>query len=138
MEELYKNELLIKASIDNKVIKNLSITLEELPDHKCKLIIRLENLVVIIKNNFFECLSEFKSNYPNIILFCKGYKLNVYPSRMLLQMGMGLKAYETKPGEQATFDNLVNLFDYEEHDLTSSVELQRRCHLKWIDSLCCE
>ncbi|OOF48005.1 hypothetical protein BKK54_11290 [Rodentibacter genomosp. 1] len=136
MEEFYKKDLFIKASIDNKSIKNLNVTLEEQFDHKCKLIVHLEHLVVITKDNFFECLSEFKFCYPNIILFCKGYKINVYPSRMFIQMGMGLKAYEMELGEQATFDNVVSLFDYEEHDLTSSVELQKEYYFKWLNSLC--
>lgn len=135
MTALFKKDLTLKMSIDNRIINNVDVKLEELPNHKCKFVIKLDSEVEIVKDNFFECLSLFKLNYLNVILFCKGYKLNVYPSRMCLQMGMGLKAYEMHLGKQSTFNNLVDIFDYEEHNLVNSLDLQREYYLKWISSL---
>ena len=54
---------------------------------------------------------------------------------MTRQMGLGLKAYEMKLGYQATFNDLVGIFDFEDKDLTSSNKEQEEFYKKWLSSL---
>ncbi|SFU46455.1 hypothetical protein SAMN05428951_101841 [Pseudomonas sp. OV546] len=66
---------------------------------------------------------------------CKGAKINVTPSRMASQMSAGLVAYELTLGKQATFDDIVHLFDYEENNLTNNPQEQVDFYKKWLASL---
>ena len=91
--------------------------------------------ICIVEDNFWDCLSRLKKQYPDILLHCKGYKRNAYPSRMLLQMGKAVKVYEYKLGKQATFEDLVFIFSPEDSELTSSVDEQIVFFNKWINSL---
>ncbi|MDO5073253.1 MAG: hypothetical protein Q4D63_02520 [Neisseria animaloris] len=79
-------------------------------------------------------MAQIKDLYPDILIFCKGYKINVYPSPMMRQMGHGIKAYELQLGKQALFENLVDIFDFEEENLTISNTEQREFYNKWISS----
>ena len=86
-------------------------------------------------NNLFECFSQIRASLPNIVFLCKGAKRNVYPSRMSSQMAGGLLAYELKLGEQALKNNILNIFDHDESDITESPEEQAEFFKKWLGSL---
>lgn len=117
-------------------IYNASLFLEERIDNKCFLKLSFYKRNICVEwRDFFNCISEIKNFHPNIIMLCKGYKYNVYPSRMTRQMGLGLKAYEMKLGKQATFEDLVDIFDYEIDGLSSKVEDQEIFYKKWLSSL---
>ncbi|MDP1340691.1 hypothetical protein, partial [Klebsiella variicola] len=83
----------------------------------------------------YVCLAKIRADFPHITFLCKGAKINVKPSRMASQMGAGLVAYEMILGEQATNENLVRLFDYEEDTLTSDPQEQINFFKKWLASL---
>ncbi|MFJ2481738.1 hypothetical protein ACIOWE_15770 [Pseudomonas sp. NPDC087598] len=86
-------------------------------------------------NNLYLCLAQIRQDHPDIIFLCKGAKLNVTPSRMCSQMSGGAIAYELKIGKQATFDDIVRIFDYEENNISESLEQQQYFYKQWITSL---
>lgn len=133
--DLLKKIISLKISKDNKLYDG-NIFLEEKNNRECHLKVSFPNEIIsIISNDFFDCLCKLKNEHPNILIYCKGYKKNVYPSRMTRQMGLGLKAYEMKLGYQATFNDLVGIFDFEDKDLTSSNKEQEEFYKKWLSSL---
>ncbi|WP_109077888.1 hypothetical protein [Aggregatibacter kilianii] len=132
---LFKETINLKISKDNKLYY-ANMYLEEKSDRSCHIKISLPNETISVTScDFFDCLRELKNEHPNILIHCKGYKKNVYPSRMTRQMGLGLKAYEMKLGYQATFNDLVGIFDFEDEDLTSSNKEQEEFYKKWLASL---
>lgn len=125
---LEKNGCTYQAEVILQEISNV--------ENNCILKINIpNNSIKVGSNNFFNCLCKIKEKYPNILIHCKGYKINVYPSRMTLQMSSGLMAYELKMGHSATRDDIVNIFDFDNSDLTSSNELQEGFYRKWLASL---
>ncbi|WP_084615059.1 hypothetical protein [Pseudomonas batumici] len=81
--------------------------------------------------DFYECLGKVRKEHPNIKFLCKGSKINVRPSSMSSQMSLGIKAYELTLGKSASPKDLVDIFDYEENDLTNSREEQEAFYIKW-------
>lgn len=91
--------------------------------------------IVYEGRDMYVCLAKIRADFPHITFLCKGAKINVKPSRMASQMSAGLVAYEMILGEQATNENLVRLFDYEEDNLTSDPQEQINFFKKWLVSL---
>jgi hypothetical protein len=85
--------------------------------------------------DMYVCLAKIRADFPHITFLCKGAKLNVKPSRMASQMSSGLVAYEMTLGQQATNENIVHLFDYEEDNLANSPQEQINFFKKWLASL---
>ena len=87
-------------------------------------------------SDFFEalCLIRRKLESEGLIPFCYGASLNVYPSGMGRDMGLGLRAYRMKPGRHATLADLVDIFDTGPDVKPSTVEMQRRFWLDWVSS----
>jgi len=85
--------------------------------------------------DMYVCLAKIRADFPHITFLCKGAKLNVKPSRMASQMSAGLVAYEMTLGKQATNENIVHLFDYEEENLTNNPQEQIDFFKKWLASL---
>lgn len=85
--------------------------------------------------DMYVCLAKIRADFPHITFLCKGAKLNVKPSRMASQMSAGLVAYEMTLGKQATNENIVHLFDYEEENLTNNPQEQIEFFKKWLASL---
>ncbi|WLH27709.1 hypothetical protein [Pseudomonas canadensis] len=85
--------------------------------------------------DMYVCLAKIRADFPHITFLCKGAKLNVKPSRMASQMSAGLVAYEMTLGEQATNENIVHLFDYEEDNLTNNPQEQIDFFKRWLASL---
>jgi hypothetical protein len=65
---------------------------------------------------------------------CKGAKINVHPSTMSSQMTLGVKAYELTLGKRALLGDIVNIFDYEESNLTNNPDLQEDFFIRWYES----
>lgn len=85
--------------------------------------------------DLYRCLAKIREDHPDIVFLCKGAKLNVTPSRMCSQMSGGAIAYELKWGKPATFDDIVQIFAYEEEDLSKSLKEQQDYYKKWLTSL---
>ncbi|MCM2364852.1 hypothetical protein [Pseudomonas sp. SR18] len=86
-------------------------------------------------HDLYICFAKIRAGFPHITFLCKGAKINVKPSRMASQMSAGLVAYEMTLGQQATNDDIVHLFDYEEENLTNDLQEQIDFFRKWLASL---
>lgn len=86
-------------------------------------------------HDLYICFAKIRTDFPHITFLCKGAKINVKPSRMASQMSAGLVAYEMTLGQQATNDDIVHLFDYEEENLTNDPQEQIDFFRKWLVSL---
>ncbi|TFY90581.1 hypothetical protein DYL59_08560 [Pseudomonas kairouanensis] len=85
--------------------------------------------------DIYTCLAKVRADFPHIKFLCKGAKINVMPSRMASQMSSGLVAYEMTLGKQATRDDIVHVFDYEESNLTNNPDEQIDFFKTWLASL---
>lgn len=85
-------------------------------------------------DNFYICLGHIRQDHSDVIFLCKGAKINVHPSSMSSQMSLGVKAYELTLGKYATRNDLINIFDYEENNLTNDPEVQRDFFMRWFES----
>ncbi|WP_454839557.1 hypothetical protein [Pseudomonas hormoni] len=103
---------------------NLSITL----------IMKNDRPKVYFGDDFYKCLGHTRNDNREIIFLCKGAKINVHPSTMSSQMTLGVKAYELTLGKPALRNDVVNIFDYEEHDLTNDPKVQEEFFMRWIES----
>lgn len=83
-------------------------------------------------HNFYHCLGEIRKEHKDIDFLCKGAKINVHPSSMSSQMTQGVKAYELTMGRNATWSDVVNIFDYEENNLTNDPEVQKQFFKRWM------
>jgi hypothetical protein len=66
-------------------------------------------------------------------LLCAGARQDVFPSGMSRSMGGGRKAYITRLGFPG--GPLVDIFDYSESEILSSIAQQEKFHKEWIESL---
>ncbi|VVN90946.1 hypothetical protein PS704_01881 [Pseudomonas fluorescens] len=105
---------------------------------------RLLSLTLVMENSIrkiytahdlYVCFGLLRADFPETKFLCKGAKLNVYPSRMSSQMSSGLAAYELQLGRPAEPDDVVNIFDYEETDITSDIQRQHDFYQRWLASL---
>jgi len=87
-----------------------------------------------VGNDFYKCLGKVRADHPDLIFLCKGAKINVHPSTMSSQMSLGVKAYELTLGKRALLSDIVNIFDYEENNLTNDPNLQEEFFLNWFGS----
>jgi hypothetical protein len=85
-------------------------------------------------DNFYICLGRIRQDHSDVTFLCKGAKINVHPSSMSSQMTLGVKAYELTLGKYASRSDLVNIFDYEENNLTNDPEVQRDFFIRWVES----
>lgn len=85
-------------------------------------------------HDIYVCLGLLRADFPETRFLCKGAKLNVYPSRMASQMAAGVVAYELQLGRSAEPGDVVNIFDYEDSDITNDIQEQRDFYSLWLDS----
>ncbi|MFP3497942.1 hypothetical protein SB759_27340 [Pseudomonas sp. SIMBA_059] len=122
-----------------KVIKNNTetyVTFKYDSNHIKLKFSEADNLAkVYTAEDMYKCLAKVRSDFPHIQFLCKGAKINVRPSTMASQMSGGMVAYELTLGKRATREDLVHIFDYEEHDLTNDPQEQANFYKKWITSI---
>jgi len=85
--------------------------------------------------DLYLCLGMVREDFPDVKFLCKGAKINVFPSRMCSQMAGGVVAYEVRWGEAADEADIVNIFDYEDKDLTNDINEQADYHRRWLQSM---
>ncbi|MCC8381117.1 hypothetical protein [Xenorhabdus sp. PB30.3] len=85
--------------------------------------------------DFFACFAKLRKELKDVIFLCKGAKINVYPSGMARDMALGMAAYEHTLGKEATREDLVGTFDFEDKDVAVSPDEQRKCFHQWIESV---
>ena len=77
--------------------------------------------------------AHFEKNGAKVL--CNGSRFDAYPSRMSRSMGGGKKIYILTKGEQARFNDLVDLFDYADPENIGSVQDQENYFEEWVSSL---
>ena len=87
------------------------------------------------EKDIYACFAKLRTDFPHIVFLCKGAKINVMPSRMASQMSAGLVAYEMTLGKQASREDIVHIFDYEENNLTNNPKEQIDFFKMWLASL---
>lgn len=87
--------------------------------------------------NFFQALLDLRRELEKneIQIICNGAAKNVYPSRMQLSMGTGIKAYKMYIGKQAKMSDVVNIFDCDEELDFVKIEEQSNFYDEWLRSL---
>lgn len=87
--------------------------------------------------DFFEalCLIRQQLDPEGLTPFCYGASLNVYPSGMARDMGLGLKAYRLTKGEPARRADLVEIFDAGPDVTPASVQAQETFWREWLAAL---
>ncbi|SCW98425.1 hypothetical protein [Pseudomonas sp. NFACC05-1] len=85
--------------------------------------------------DLYFCLGMVRKDFPDVKFLCKGAKINVHPSRMSSQMSGGVVAYEVRWGEPADDNDIVNIFDYEDQNLTNDIDEQADYYERWMSSL---
>ncbi|WP_256757359.1 hypothetical protein [Cohnella sp. WQ 127256] len=90
-----------------------------------------------IQVNYFEALLELRSKLEpkGIQILCNGAGLNVYPSRMQLNMGYGDTAYKLNKGKQGNLAGIINIFDQDKDIEFVDVMRQEKFYEEWLKSL---
>ncbi|HUE69803.1 MAG TPA: hypothetical protein VMP01_02845 [Pirellulaceae bacterium] len=85
-------------------------------------------------DDYFEALCQIRLllEKERLIPFCYGASLNVYPSGMARDMGLGLKAYRLTIGRDARTDDLVEILTEGPDVIPAFVSRQRDFFDEWI------
>ena len=119
---------------NGKVEKNKLFLLEI--EDGINLKIEIENMVYFSKSdNIFDSVVELRKKLElnNIYLLCNASAINVYSSLMQKEFG-GTKAYKLQMGKQATLNDIVDIFDYDNELKIGSVKEQEEFYESWIES----
>ena len=130
----------IEFEREGEVIQGEITFSEEAEDDEENVYLKVEFNGRIIERtcfNFFEALNEIRKQLEDegIQIRCNGASESVYPSPMLLSMGVGRNAYHNILGKHATKNNIVDIFEMDNRYKFVSIEKQRAFHSKWIESL---
>ena len=121
--------------LNNGKIEKSKLFLLEIED-EINLKIEIENMVYFSKSdNIFDFVVELrkKLELKNIYLLCNASVINVYPSGMQKEFG-GTKAYKLQMGKQATLNDIVDIFDYDNELKIGSVKEQEEFYESWLES----
>jgi hypothetical protein len=86
--------------------------------------------------DFFRALCDVRNLLAKdgLIPLCYGASLNVYPSGMAIDMGLGLKAYRMAMGRHARREDLVDIFSEGPDVVPASVAAQEQFWRDWLAS----
>ena len=121
--------------INNGKIEKNKLFLLEIED-EINLKIEIERAIYFSKSdNIFDSIVELRKKLElnNIYLLCNASAINVYPSLMQKEFG-GTKAYKLQMGKQATLNDIVDIFDYDNELKIGSVKEQEEFYESWIES----
>lgn len=96
-----------------------------------------DTIIEKIAITYWEALRETRSilEEQNILLICYGASINVFPSRMQLDMGYGVWAYKLTLGQPAKKKDIVWLFDTGVDVIPSTIETQYEYYQNWWNSI---
>ena len=121
--------------INNGKIEKNKLFLSEI-ENEINLKIEIETTIYFSKSdNIFDSVVELRKKLElnNIYLLCNTSAINVYPSGMQKEFG-GTKAYKLQMGKQATLNDVVDIFDYDNELKIGSVKEQEKFYESWIES----
>lgn len=122
--------------INNGKIEKNKLFLSEIED-EINLKIEIKRTIYFSKSdNIFDSVVELRKKLElnNIYLLCNASVINVYSSGMQKEFG-GTKAYKLQMGKQATLNDVVDIFDYDNGLKIGSVKEQEEFYENWIESL---
>ena len=122
----------LTVEISNTLVK---VDLSYTTDPPCIKLKINDSSFISAGDDLYSCLASLRNQLPDIKFLCKGSKINVHPSRSTRQMTSGLMAYELTMGKQARRSDLVNIFDYDNNNLTNEPDEQNIFFEEWIKSL---
>ncbi|PHM66252.1 hypothetical protein [Xenorhabdus sp. KJ12.1] len=130
------NERKIKIIINGEM-EEAELHLIDFPDRHCCLKIFHNNNQLAESNDtdYFSCFINLRNQLKDVVFLCKGAKINVFPSAMQRDMGLGIAAYETKLGQYGLPENQVHIFDFEDKDVDVTPEELAQFHYQWFESL---
>ena len=112
--------------------------LVENEDNSVSLEFSIPSLNIVLENkgaNFFELLIKTRKQLLNfnLSILCNGASLNVYPSPMQFDMGLGYKATIRRLGMHSQLEDIVNIFEYNEDIFKEcNIEQQQEFYNKWV------
>jgi hypothetical protein len=107
-------------------------------DSKVKLLLTFgDKELESTSDNFFDALSAIRQELErdDLLLFCYGASRNVYPSPMILNMGVGEMAYKLTLGRKPRQEDLVSIFDIGADVVPVKVSEQVQFYEEWMRSL---
>ena len=115
-----------------------AIFTEEDADGLCRLLCEYRGKLISSEaQDYFEALSNIRLELEkeNLIPFCYGASLNVFPSRMARDMGRGMVAYKIEMGKQVGQESMARIFEQGADVIPSSVSSQKKYFNDWVASL---
>lgn len=87
-------------------------------------------------HDFFHALCKIRLQLEpeGLIPFCYGASLNVYPSGMARDMGLGLRAYRLTIGKHSNRTDLVWIFAEGPDIVPASVQVQQEFYEEWLQT----
>ena len=84
--------------------------------------------------DFFQALCDLRDVLAKdgLTPICYGASLNVFPSGMARDMGLGLKAYKLAKGRHAKMEDLVEIFAEGPDIVLASVDAQEQFFRDWL------
>ena len=121
--------------LNNGKVEKSKLFLLEIED-EINLKIEIKNVIYFSKgDNIFDSIVELRKKLESkdIYLLCNASVVNIYPSPMQKDFG-GTKAYKLQMGKQATLNDIVDIFDYDNELKIGSVKEQEEFYESWIES----
>jgi hypothetical protein len=107
-------------------------------DTVCQISLRFRDQTLRAEaQDFFAAFCELRKELEktNLIPFCYGASLNVYPSGMCRDMGQGLLAYRMTKGVRPSQEDLARIFDEGPDVIPATVSLQQEFYNEWLTSI---
>ncbi|MGE7219242.1 hypothetical protein ACQKJC_22425 [Priestia koreensis] len=125
---------------DGKLTEEQLEIYEEAPDDEDFVLLKMNlggDFLSFKSESCFEALEQLRQSLEekHIQILCNGAALNVYPSPMALSMGVGRLAYRLINGKQAKTEDMVDIFDCDDHYSFVSIAEQRNFYKDWLNSV---
>ncbi|MBM7569524.1 hypothetical protein [Paenibacillus sacheonensis] len=95
------------------------------------------NTITSQSENYFTALQllRVKLEERNTQILCNGAAINIYPSRMQLEMGVGRLAYKLHHSVPAKMADVIDIFDLDDELEFVTVTEQTNYYQQWMNSI---
>ena len=122
---------------DGKRIKSTFVLNDDF-NGEVELILAFEEQLYRSKaSTYFNAMNKIRENLEmdDKYLICYGTSEDIYPSGISVSMGTGRLAYRCKPGRPALRNDIVDIFNFDEHCVPATIQAQKWFNRKWLKSL---
>lgn len=141
MDEVYEVTLIGEKQVEVQLLKgaNVSVALLRYGQEAMDCVIHLtygDRVLTGSARDFFDALCEVRKELEkdDVFLNCYGGSLNVFPSGMGRDMGLGLKPYRMTLGQHAQREDLVGLFETGADVQPATVQAQYEYFQAWLST----